>query len=67
MSTFTHHTMTNHHGFGIWQGITETFRVWHHRWVTRRELLEWSERDMHDAGVSWSEIAAEADKPFWRA
>jgi uncharacterized protein YjiS (DUF1127 family) len=24
-------------------------------------------RDLHDVGLSWSDIAHEAQKPFWRA
>ncbi len=33
----------------------------------RRELSNWSERELHDIGRSWSDVAYEADKPFWRA
>ena len=27
----------------------------------------WSARDLQDVGLSWSDVAYEADKPFWRA
>ena len=27
----------------------------------------WSDRDLHDIGVSHSDVAYEIDKPFWRA
>jgi uncharacterized protein YjiS (DUF1127 family) len=41
--------------------------VWRERYQQRRELAQWTERDLHDLGLSWSEMLAEADKPFWRA
>jgi len=34
---------------------------------TAAELARWTERDLHDVGLSWSDIAHEAEKPFWRA
>jgi len=30
-------------------------------------LAELSDRDLHDVGLSWSDVALEAEKPFWRA
>jgi len=30
-------------------------------------LAELTARDLHDVGLSWSDIAYEAEKPFWRA
>jgi uncharacterized protein YjiS (DUF1127 family) len=35
--------------------------------VGRRELAGWSDRDLHDIGVSRTDVIYEADKPFWRA
>jgi uncharacterized protein YjiS (DUF1127 family) len=67
MSTFTHETMTNHHVYGVLDHLSETFHTWRQRYRTRRELTQWTERDLHDVGLSWSDIATEADKPFWRA
>lgn len=67
MSTTTHHTMINHHGHGLLASVTETIKIWRARHDSRLELVRWSERDMHDAGISWSDVAAEASKPFWRA
>jgi uncharacterized protein YjiS (DUF1127 family) len=29
--------------------------------------MHWTERDLHDVGLSWGDGATEADKPFWRA
>jgi uncharacterized protein YjiS (DUF1127 family) len=47
--------------------LSETFHVWRTRYQARRELAQWSDRDLHDAGISWSDIAYEVEKPFWRA
>jgi hypothetical protein len=53
MSTCTHESMTNHHALSVLAGVGE--------------LTHWSERDLHDAGLSWSDVVYEAQKPFWRA
>ncbi len=67
MSTCTHESMTNHHGSGIVAYIGETLHVWNERRRQRLELAQWSARDLHDVGLSWSDIVHEAEKPFWRA
>jgi uncharacterized protein YjiS (DUF1127 family) len=67
MSTFTHESMINHHGHGIWAQLTETLHIWRERYQRRRELGQLSERELHDIGRSWSDVAYEAEKPFWRA
>jgi uncharacterized protein YjiS (DUF1127 family) len=67
MSTYTHESMINHHGPGIFSQLAETFHVWRQRYKSRRELASWSERELHDIGISWSDIAYETEKPFWRA
>ncbi|MBB4398116.1 DUF1127 domain-containing protein [Bradyrhizobium sp. ERR14] len=67
MSTLTDNSMTNHHALGLVQQIGETLHVWHERYRNRRELTQWTARDLQDVGLSWSDIAYEADKPFWRA
>lgn len=67
MSTLTHNSMTNHHAPGLIQQVSETLHVWHERYRTRRELSNWTARDLQDVGVSWTDIAFEAEKPFWRA
>ena len=41
--------------------------AWRERVRYRRALAQMSERELADIGVSWSEIANEAAKPFWRA
>jgi uncharacterized protein YjiS (DUF1127 family) len=67
MSTFTNQMMTNHHGSGLFAQLNETVHVWRERIRQRRELAQWSDRDLHDVGLSRSDIAYEAEKPFWRA
>jgi len=67
MSTFTHEVMTNNHVPGVWATLGETLQTWRYRYRTRQELAQWSERDLHDVGLSRSDILYEAEKPFWRA
>ncbi len=67
MSVFTHESMTNHHAQGILSQLSETVHLWRQRYRARQELLQWSEHDLHDIGVSRSDVLFEADKPFWRA
>lgn len=67
MSICSHEAMTNLHAKGLISQIHETLQTWRCRQQARRELSRWAERDLHDAGFSWSEVVAEADKPFWRA
>jgi len=59
--------MINHHGSGSFNRIAETLHVWRQRQLQRRQLAELSARDLHDVGLSWSDIVFEAEKPFWRA
>ncbi len=67
MSIYSHQTMTNHHGPGLFAQLGETFRVWRRRYRQRNELAQWTDRDLHDVGLSWSDIVRETEKPFWRA
>ena len=67
MSTLTHESMTNHHQSGLFARIGETLHIWRQRARDRRALSELSARDLHDAGISWSDVVYEAEKPFWRA
>ena len=60
-------SMTNHHGSGLFAQLNETLHVWLNRHRQRRELTQWTSRDLHDVGLSWSEVVREAEKPFWRA
>ena len=67
MSILTHEPMINHHGSELFAKFSETLHVWRQRQIDRRQLAELSDRDLHDVGLSWSDIALEAEKPFWRA
>jgi uncharacterized protein YjiS (DUF1127 family) len=67
MSTFTHESMINHHGRSVLSQLAETFHVWRQRYEARRELARWSDRDLHDIGVSSADATYEASKPFWQA
>jgi uncharacterized protein YjiS (DUF1127 family) len=67
MSILTYESMINHHGSGVLAKISETIHIWRRRQQERRLLAELSDRDLHDVGLSWSDIALEAEKPFWRA
>jgi uncharacterized protein YjiS (DUF1127 family) len=67
MSSFTHESMINSHGPSLLAQIRETLNVWRKRQAQRRELARWTERELHDVGLSWSDVVHEAEKPFWRA
>ena len=67
MSTCTHESMTNHHVPSVFSQLSDTFHLWHARYQARQELAQWTERDLHDIGLSSSDVAFEAEKPFWRA
>ena len=67
MSTCSHESMINHHDTGVLPHLSETFHIWRDRQRQRRELAQWTDRDLHDVGLAWSDIAREAERPFWRA
>ena len=66
MSTCTHELMINHHE-SLFAQLSAIFHIWRERQRQRRELTRWTERDLHDVGLSWSEVIHEAENPFWRA
>lgn len=67
MSTLTSHSVTNFHVGDLISRVARTLSVWQERLRSRRELARWSERELHDIGVSASSVADEINKPFWRA
>jgi uncharacterized protein YjiS (DUF1127 family) len=67
MSTLTHESMTNHHVPGVLGQLSEILHTWRKRYRTRQELAQWTDRDLHDVGLSKGDIVFETEKPFWRA
>lgn len=67
MSIQCHQSMTKHHEMGILTQLGDTFHLWRDRQRQRRELARWTERDLHDVGLTWTDIVRETEKPFWRA
>ena len=47
--------------------IASTLRLWRKRIREKRALERLDERDLHDIGVSFSDVYAELNRPFWRA
>ena len=48
-------------------GWARRVRVWRERSQTRFALARMSEVELHDLGLSRSQIFAELNKPFWKA
>ena len=67
MSSLTHESMRNIHISDLFNQLGQNVHIWRERARQRRELAQWTDRDLHDVGLSWSDVATEADKPFWRA
>jgi uncharacterized protein YjiS (DUF1127 family) len=67
MSLSAYDNVTNNHESSSLDRLGHKFQVWLNRWRQRDELAHWSDRDLHDVGLSWSDVIREAEKPFWRA
>jgi uncharacterized protein YjiS (DUF1127 family) len=67
MSLCTYENVTNNHESGVLSDLGQRLQLWFTRWRQRDELSRWSDRDLHDVGLSWSDVVREAEKPFWRA
>jgi uncharacterized protein YjiS (DUF1127 family) len=67
MSSCSLEMVTNNHDPGFVRRLKGQLSVWANRWHQRQELTHWSDRDLHDVGLSWSDVVREAEKPFWRA
>lgn len=67
MSACTTHEMTKHHAPSDPFGVFSLLRTWRQRAAQRRELAHWTERDLHDVGLTRDDIELEVAKPFWRA
>jgi len=67
MSLCLSNNVTNSHDMGVFTRLNDGLHLWVDRWRQRHELTHWSDRDLHDVGLSWSDVVSEAEKPFWRA
>lgn len=67
MTTHTLSQMINTHEFGSFRNVLAMIGTWRKRIRNRRELARLTEHELHDIGQSWSSIAEEVNKPFWRA
>ena len=67
MSTCAPEKMINNHEPSFLADFGQKLYLWGDRWRQRRELSHWTERDLHDVGLSWSDVVREVEKPFWRA
>jgi uncharacterized protein YjiS (DUF1127 family) len=71
MATMVHGTLTQFHPSALVTGPFKralgTLRVWRRRARERRALASLNAYDLHDIGLSQSDVFSELAKPFWRA
>ena len=67
MSSLTHQSMRYIHISDLFHQLGQTLHLWRELARQRRELAQWTDRDLHDVGLSWSDVVREVEKPFWRA
>jgi uncharacterized protein YjiS (DUF1127 family) len=48
-------------------GLLEKLRLWRRRARERTELSRFTERELHDIGISPTDALREINKPVWRA
>ncbi len=51
---------------GTFAAVADTIAIWRRRSRERRELASLDQRTMRDLGMTASQAAFEANKPFWR-
>ena len=51
---------------GIVTRILDILAVWHDRGLQRRTIGGLTEYQLHDIGLSRSQVSYEIEKPFWR-
>ena len=51
----------------LWPDVSARVAVWRQRALERKALVQMSERDLRDIGLSQSQAVFEASKPFWSA
>jgi uncharacterized protein YjiS (DUF1127 family) len=52
---------------GLFTRALQTLRVWRERSRMRAELAQFDAHLLDDIGLTLRQVAAESDKPFWRA
>ena len=67
MSICSDHSMINYHDLSFLGRFRAVLHTWRDRQRQRQELARFTERDLHDVGISWTEVVCEIEKPFWRA
>jgi uncharacterized protein YjiS (DUF1127 family) len=76
MSSLTHTELRHYHpssrsvdlgGRSLLARAAATLRLWRKRVREKRALERLDERDLHDIGVSYSDVYAELRRPFWRS
>jgi uncharacterized protein YjiS (DUF1127 family) len=76
MSDLTHPGLTHYHpssrsgdagSASLLARALATLGLWRKRIREKRALEQLSERDLHDFGVSRSDVYMELHRPFWRA
>jgi uncharacterized protein YjiS (DUF1127 family) len=67
MATLVHGRLTQFHPSAPFGRAVATLRVWGRRVRERRALARLSAYDLHDIGLSQSDVYSELAKPFWRA
>jgi uncharacterized protein YjiS (DUF1127 family) len=68
MATSSNATLTHSHA-GIrarLADLADTVRLWRRRSHQRRALARLGEYELHDMGLSTSDVFGELAKPFWR-
>ena len=51
---------------GLFARVLGVVATWHDRMVQRRTLAGLSDYQLHDIGMSRSQVFYEIEKPFWR-
>ncbi len=54
-------------GVSRWSQVKHGLAEWRHRARSRRELMNLSDADLRDIGITRCSAAFEASKPFWMA
>lgn len=53
------------HHISRWSQVRQHLAEWQHRARSRHELVNLSDRLLHDIGLSRCDAMSEASKPFW--